>query len=100
MKTFIYFNFRLRQFCYQLFLTASVATLVGCTALWSGGYQVQERTKDRFEVWYDPLLASQAMIQSEAKEHCEKYNATPKIVSATSGYGVVSNKEVYRCISK
>lgn len=78
------------------FLTA----ISGCTLFWEGGYKIQERSKDRFEVWYDPLLASQAMIQLEVKKHCESFNAKPEIVEATSGFGIVSNKEVYKCVSK
>jgi hypothetical protein len=83
-----------------LILTLFVGTITGCTVVWAGGYQVQERSKERFEVWYDPLLASQAMIQMEVKKHCETFNATPEIVSSTHGMGIVSNKEVYRCVSK
>jgi hypothetical protein len=75
-------------------------TLTGCATHWAGGYQVQEKRKDHFEVWYDPTIVSQALMQLEVKKYCETFNATPEIVSATHGWGIVTNKEVYRCVDK
>ena len=66
--------------------------------MWEGGYQVQQRNRESIEIWYDPLLASQAAIDEEARRHCAQFNHKHELAKATHGLGVVSNKITYRCV--
>lgn len=83
------------------YLAVSMAVaLGGCTVMWAGGYNVEKRNNEMIEIWYDPLLASQAAIDLEAKKHCEQFGAVHEVESARHGMLVVSNKITYRCVKK